>query len=58
MVGSLSGGAKTSVDPDFDGWLHADPSATKNTASRYGDRTPGYITGTGLGSMAVGAADD
>ena len=31
---------------------------TKNPASRYGDRTPGYITGNGLGSMEIGAADD
>jgi len=46
------------VDPDFDGWLRGDPSVTKNPASRYGDRTPGYITGNGLGSMEIGAADD
>ena len=46
------------VDPDFDGWLHGDASVTKNPASRYGDRTPGYITGNGLGSMEIGAADD
>jgi hypothetical protein len=46
------------IDPDFDGWLHGDPMVTKNPASRYGDRTPGYITGNGLGSMEIGAADD
>lgn len=46
------------IDPDFEGWLHGDPSVTKNPASRYGDRTPGYITGNGLGSMEIGAADD
>ena len=46
------------VDPDFEGWLHGDPSVTKNPASRYGDRAPGYITGNGLGSMEIGAADD
>lgn len=46
------------VDPDFDGWLHGDPSVAKNPASRYGDKTPGYITGNGLGSMEIGAADD
>jgi len=50
--------ADTSIDPDFEGWLHGDPSVTKNPASRYGDRTPGYITGNGLGSMEIGAADD
>ncbi len=46
------------IAPDFEGWLHGDPSVTKNPASRYGDRTPGYITGNGLGSMEIGAADD
>ncbi len=46
------------IDPDFDGWLHGDPSVTKNPTSRYGDRTPGYITGNGLGSMEIGAAND
>jgi len=51
-------GAESLVDPDFDGWLHGDPSVTKNPTSRYGDRTPGYITGNGLGSMEIGAADD
>lgn len=50
--------AESRVDPDFEGWLHGDPSVTKNLASRYGDRTPGYITGNGLGSMEIGAADD
>ena len=53
-----SRGSTTLVDPDFEGWLHGDPSVTKNPASRYGDRTPGYITGNGLGSMEIGAADD
>lgn len=50
--------AKMGIDPDFEGWLHGDPMVTKNPASRYGDRTPGYITGNGLGSMEIGAADD
>ena len=50
--------AESPVDPDFEGWLHGDPLVTKNRASRYGDRTPGYITGNGLGSMEIGAADD
>ncbi len=49
---------ESAVDPDFEGWLHGDPTVTKNSASRYGDRTPGYITGNGLGSMEIGAADD
>lgn len=46
------------IDPDFNGWLHGDPFVTKNPASRYGDRAPGYLTGNGLGSLEVGAADD
>ena len=49
---------ETSIDPDFEGWLHGDPSVTKNLASRYGDKTPGYITSNGFGSMEIGAADD
>jgi hypothetical protein len=46
------------IDPDFEGWLHGNPLVTKNPMSRYADRTPGYITGNGLGSMEIGAADD
>ena len=46
------------VDPDFDGWLHNDPMVTGNPASRYGDDAPGYVTGNGLGSLEIGAADD
>ena len=46
------------IDPDFIGWVHNDPMVTRNAASRYCDRTPGYITGNGLGSMELGSADD
>jgi hypothetical protein len=46
------------IDLDFKGWLHGDPMVTKNPASRYCDRAPGYITGNGLGSLEIGAADD
>jgi len=46
------------IDPEFSGWLSGDPFVTKNPASRYGDRAPGYLTGNGLGSLEVGAADD
>jgi len=46
------------VDPDFEGWLHSDPMVTGNPASRYGDDAPGYLTGNGLGSLEIGAADD
>lgn len=47
-----------SIDPDFEGWLHDDPMVTGNLASRYGDDAPGYLTGNGLGSLEIGAADD
>jgi hypothetical protein len=46
------------TDPDFDGWLHNDPMVSGNPASRYGDDAPGYLTGNGLGSLEIGAADD
>ena len=46
------------IDPDFDGWLHGNPMVTKNPASRYCDRAPGYMTSNGLGSLEIGAADD
>jgi len=46
------------TDPDFEGWLHNDPMVTGNPASRYGDDAPGYLTGNGLGSLEIGAADD
>lgn len=46
------------VDPDFEGWLHNNPMVTGNPASRYGDDAPGYLTGNGLGSLEIGAADD
>ena len=50
--------ADTSIDPDFEGWLRNDPMVTGNPASRYGDDAPGYLTGNGLGSLEIGAADD
>ena len=46
------------IEPDFDRWLHNDPMVTGNPASRYGDDAPGYVTGNGLGSLEIGAADD
>jgi len=45
-------------DRDFDGWLHGDPFVTRNPTSRYGERSPGYMTSNGLGSLEIGAADD
>ena len=53
-----SAGADRDIDPDFDRWLHNDPMVTGNPASRYGDDAPGYVTGNGLGSLEIGAADD
>lgn len=50
--------AEVPVDPAFEGWLHNDPMVTGNPASRYGDDAPGYLTGNGLGSLEIGAADD
>jgi hypothetical protein len=47
-----------SIDSDFQRWLHNDPMITGNPASRYGDDAPGYVTGNGLGSLEIGAADD
>jgi hypothetical protein len=46
------------IDPDFIGWVHNDPMVTGNSASRYGDDAPGYLTSNGLGSLEIGAADD
>jgi hypothetical protein len=46
------------IDPDFDRWLYGDPFVTRNPASRYGERSPGYMTGNGFGSLEVGAVDD
>lgn len=56
--GSRSEEAHDGIDPDFEGWLHNDPMVTGNPASRYGDDAPGYLTGNGLGSLEIGAADD
>ena len=46
------------VDPDFDGWLHGDPTVTRDPASRYRPATPGHLPRNGLGSLEIGAADD
>lgn len=49
---------KRTADPDFDGWLHGDPMVTRDPASRYHHGSPGYLTGNGLDSLEIGAADD
>lgn len=46
------------VDPDFDAWLHGDPTVTQDPASRYHQGSPGHLTRNGLGSLEIGAADD
>ena len=46
------------IDPDFVRWVHNDPMVSGNSASRYGDDSPGYLTSNGLGSLEIGAADD
>jgi hypothetical protein len=53
-----SEGTDRGIDPDFEGWVQNDPMVTGNPASRYGDDAPGYLTGNGLGSLEIGAADD
>lgn len=58
VEGSDIGDPVQATDPDFEGWLHNDPMVTGNPASRYGDDAPGYVTGNGLGSLEIGAADD
>ena len=46
------------IDPNFIRWVHNDRMVTGNSASRYGDDGPGYLTSNGLGSLEIGAADD
>lgn len=58
LLDGESAEADRGIDPDFKGWLHGDPMVTKNPVSRYCDCAPGYITGNGLGSLEIGAADD
>ncbi len=46
------------IDPDFIGWVHNDPMATGNPASRYYDDAPGYHTRNGRGSLEIGSSID
>jgi hypothetical protein len=55
---SIVADAERQIDPDFKRWVHNDPMVTGNSASRYGDDAPGYLTSNGLGSLEIGAADD
>lgn len=43
---------------EFPDWTYVDPSVTRHPASRYGEQSPGYITGNGLGSLEIGHSDD
>ncbi len=58
IVDEASEAHERTIDPDFEGWLHGDSLVTRNPASRYTERSPGYMTGNGLGSLEIGAADD
>lgn len=49
---------KSTIDPDFDGWLRRDPMVIGDPSSRYRHGSPGFLTRNGLGSLEVGAADD
>ena len=44
------------LDPKFIGWLRNDPMVTGNSASRYGDDAPGYMTRNGRGSLEIGSS--
>jgi hypothetical protein len=44
------------IDSEFIRWLHNDPMVTGNSASRYGDDSPGYITRNGRGSLEIGGS--
>ena len=44
------------IDPDFIGWVHNDPMVTGNSASRYCDDAPGYMTRNGRGSLEIGCS--
>ncbi len=46
------------IDPDFIGWVHNDPMVTGNSASRYYDDAPGYLTRNGRGSLEIGSSID
>jgi len=50
--------AKKHIDRDFERWVHGDPMVTGNSASRYGEDCPGYLTRNGLGSLEVGSDAD
>jgi hypothetical protein len=50
--------ARKYIDRDFERWVAGDLLVTRNPASRYGERSPGYMTRSGLGSLEIGAADD
>jgi hypothetical protein len=50
--------AEKHIDPDFKRWVANDPMVTENSASRYWEGEPGYLTRNGYGSLEVGASQD
>ena len=44
------------IDPNFIRWVHNDPMVTGNSANRYCDDAPGYMTRNGRGSLEIGCS--
>ena len=44
------------IDPNFIRWVHNDRMVTGNSASRYCDDAPGYMTRNGRGSLEIGCS--
>jgi hypothetical protein len=44
------------IDSEFIRWLNNDPMVTGNSASRYCDDAPGYMTRNGRGSLEIGCS--
>ena len=44
------------IDPNFIRWVHNDWMVTGNSASRYCDDAPGYMTRNGRGSLEIGCS--
>ena len=43
-------------DPNFIRWVHNDRMVAGNSASRYCDDAPGYMTRNGRGSLEIGCS--
>ena len=44
------------IDPNFIRWVHNDRMVAGNSASRYCDDAPGYMTRNGRGSLEIGCS--